>query len=41
LKELIIKELAGRFDKKVVDSALEKIPEVFAIVVRERVSNFK
>jgi hypothetical protein len=41
LKEVIERELSSKYKKAYIESAIDKIPEVFAIVVRERVENFK
>lgn len=36
LKELVIKELSDGYPKETIELAIEKIPEVYTIVLKER-----
>jgi hypothetical protein len=41
LKEYLYITKLDKLDKKQIESAIDKLPEVYAIVVKERLLNFK
>lgn len=36
MKKLIIKKLGGKFSNHSIDKAIENIPEIYSIILRER-----